>query len=59
MQYLKLNLPIPQIETILKALHKMPYEEVEGTIANIHAQAKAQLQPPESKQAVETSSGNV
>ena len=40
MQYLKIELPIQQAEVVMKGLYKLPYEEVEGIVANIRSQAQ-------------------
>lgn len=41
-----ITLSVPEAETVVRALSKLPYEESAGLIQNILVQANKQLQPP-------------
>ena len=47
---IKLNLTIEQINLMLMALSKLPYEAVQALIPNIQAQAQSQIDQPHSEE---------
>ena len=58
MQYVKIELPIQQAEVVMKGLYKLPYEEVEGIVANIRSQAQEQMRQSENKMQITTTSNS-